>query len=91
MAKPSRKRYAEMAKAVRRATKRYHKKSMRMFSGDHDLEKMVYHDCIDLRNIAKLINSGSIVKAARAVYDLDTAVRDEVPVQTYNYLYDRYR
>lgn len=56
-------------------------------SSDRAFFNMIKEDHKDLHKAAKWLREGKEMKAAKlVVYDLDTAVRDEVPTTVYDYL-----
>lgn len=88
---------ALLARRLRNKADRYRNSMYKLFTDDTDggrgWRKMIDQDHRDLRLVAKLLREGKEMKAATlAIYELDTAVRDEVPTTVYNYLekvYDR--
>jgi len=48
--------------------------------------KMYTRDLRDLRKFAALVNQGQLSKAHRAIEKMDTAVYEEIPNRTYNYV-----
>jgi uncharacterized protein YprB with RNaseH-like and TPR domain len=54
-----------------------------------DSEKLYKADIKKLRSILEHFNAGNFEKAFDVADNLDTAVRDEIPVKVYNYMADK--
>jgi len=61
------------------------------WEGDSKMMLIQTKDYLDIIEIADLINSEEIKKAARKVMDLDTEVRDDIPSDVFNWLMDNRR
>jgi|SRR5665213_219649 len=93
---PSRLKYRKMASATRKAANRYFNGNIKFYDGkngmydkDNEMVAMLLDDRKQLRKFATLLNQGSINKASRMIYHMDTAIYEEIPNRVYNYVYDR--
>lgn len=82
----SKQRYRQMASATRRAANRYYKRGMSYCSDDSELVEMFKTDLRDLRQFARFVNQGQIIRAAKAMDRMDTAVYEVIPDRTYSYV-----
>jgi hypothetical protein len=76
-----------MADRLRRATVRYENRNMK-WAEDREDARMIRADVKKLNKLAYWIENGEFEKAIHTMGLLDTAVRDEIPVTVYNFVFN---
>lgn len=51
-------------------------------------KETILSDVEDMKRVAKCIKAGNLSTAYRLAENLDTIVREEIPTEVWNYLYD---
>lgn len=59
-----------------------------LWLGDVQMMKTQSNDYLDLIKIANLVNGNDISRAAKAMFALDTEVRDYIPSNVFNWIAD---
>jgi hypothetical protein len=61
-------------------------KAHKAWSKDAKMMQVMTDDYLDLIKIAHLVDSDELNKATKAMFNLDTEVRDDIPEKAYNWL-----
>lgn len=59
-----------------------------IFLGDVHMMNVYTDDYLDLIKVANLVNNEQLGEAAKAMFILDTAVRDTIPDEVFNWVVD---
>lgn len=78
-----------MVDKLRNFAKRYLKQKLGLFKGDVEMDEMVRGDYKDMCAVATLISNRKFEKAYYKLDDLDTNVREAIPLYIWNYLHKK--
>lgn len=80
--------FKSAAKEIRDEAKR-RRQDVKQWPGEPDMQKMVIQDAKDMREVAKLLGAGDARGAAYKAGGMDTAARDHIPQDAWDFMQER--
>jgi hypothetical protein len=77
--------FKSAAKEIRDAAKE-RRAEVSTWKGEPEMQEMVIADAKDMRQVAKLLGAGNALAAANKAGGMDTAARDNIPEDAWNFM-----